>query len=735
MTMLRELVDRIAPIEAADEPLARHQAESTRFVLLVFLGMAIGYGLFLVGLELLGLTLWATERTPLMVAIAGLGAYGIAGGLLAMRAGQVRAAARLAVVTLFVGVTAATWLAGALPNPGLVGYLLVVATACVVLSGRETIAMALFSAATVLGVALLRERFPADPTVPPETTLDFVASLLFTGGLVAAVLWRTTRRAGESMAEAAERQRELEQRNRELRASETRLRGIVAHTRELIAEVDADGRVVYASPNHLEVTGRSAEEHIGRRVDDYIHPDDMAAQAGAMPEPNAPSRPFRIRRADGSWRWVEVSVTPIEDGDGTARVLSIARDVTPRIAEEERALKRRAAAHHAQKMEALGRLAGGMTHELNNLMTAITLNVDLIESAQAAPDQRSDHLSQIRDSAEAATTLTRRLAAFSRQSERVRRRVDLDRELSELASLLRPLVGEGLGLELSLDATAAEIETDPTELSQTVMNLVMNARDAVGDGASIRLSSRLETLEAPLACHSGPLPAGTYVALSVSDAGEGMDEETRARMFEPFFTRRAKDGASGLGLSLVHGVVRRSGGDLLVESVPGGGTTITAYFPRADPKQAEVAVSHAVRSIDRGNETVLVVEDRGGVRDAVAEVVRSLGYRVLEASSALDALELARRHEGTIDLLLTDVVMPGMQGPELASRLVERRPSLRVLFLTAYAESAFSPSAPADGAVLYKPTNRAELAAKLRQVLGARAREARPPSFAQHTAS
>ncbi len=718
---LRDFADRIVPLDEGRDPLERHDAETTRFVLLAFLMVGLGLFAGLLAIWAVGAHSWEEARTQRMAAALLTNTLGSAAGLVALSRGHIAAAKALAVGTAFVGVTFAAWLGGELPNRGLYNYMIVVAAAGVLYHARGSIVTGLLCLATVFGLLTLRQWVPALPERSPHEAVHLMAAVVTLGVVISAMLWHTNRGARRAMRKVIDQQHALEQRNRELRASEQRLETLVAQTRELIAEVDADGRLVYVSPNHLEVTGRSAAEHIGHHVTDFVHPRDVATRSGSMPPPGEICEPFRIRLADGSWRWVEVSFTPVQEASGETRLLSITRDVTTRVAAEEQARERRAAASHAQKMEALGRLAGGMTHELNNLMTAITLNADLLESDDDLPKHAATQIGQIRDSAEQATALTRRLLGFSRSSKRVHKALELDAELGDLAALLRPLVGERVSFDLDLAAGGACVEMDPTDLAQLTMNLVLNASEAVGEEADVRVRSESLVLDAPLACHAGRMPAGRYVALTVSDTGEGMDDETRERMFEPFFTRRADEGASGLGLALVYGVARRAGGDIRVESRLGGGTSITVYLPQAQAARPEVAAARPRSADPRGDETVLVVEDRSGVRDVVAEVVRSLGYRVLAAGSAAEALEVERSFEGPIHLLLTDVVMPGVQGPDLAAQLRARRPRMPVIFLTAYASGVLEPGASQPGKVLYKPTNRAELARALREALAGRA--------------
>jgi CheY-like chemotaxis protein len=341
-------------------------------------------------------------------------------------------------------------------------------------------------------------------------------------------------------------------------------------------------------------------------------------------------------------------------------------------------------------------------------------------NAALSPDpETGENLDHIRDSAEQATSLIRRLLSFARPADGARTSVEVNAQVRDIGRLLQPLIGEAISFELRLDPGVGFVEADASEIGQFLMNLAVNARDASQPGGTIAIRTRRVDLREPKPCYSGPLPAGSYVGIAVSDTGSGMDDEALERLFEPFFTSRGASGGTGLGLALVYAIVRRSGGDLVVESRPDHGTCIEAFLPRLDAPLLTRAEPLASRPEPGGGETVLVVEDQERVRAATARVIRSLGYRVLEAASAEAALEMELTLDAAIDLLLTDIVMPGMQGPELAGRLLSRRPRLRVLYLTGFADRAFGPNGSPDHPVLIKPVGQRVLASRLRAVLDA----------------
>jgi two-component system, cell cycle sensor histidine kinase and response regulator CckA len=363
----------------------------------------------------------------------------------------------------------------------------------------------------------------------------------------------------------------------------------------------------------------------------------------------------------------------------------------------------------SQKMDAVGRLAGGIAHDFNNLLTVIGGHAQLLLDDLPADSPGRREADAIAAATERAVSLTAGLLAFSRKQVVHPRVLALDDVLRGMSGMLRRLVGEHVGVSLQTASDVGRVRADPGQMEQVIMNLAVNARDAMPGGGYLTLS--LASVDVP-ASPAETLPPGSYVTLAVSDTGVGMDALTRARAFEPFYTTKAAGKGTGLGLSTVYGIVKQGGGDVRLESEPGDGTTVTIFLPRVS--QAADAVAPAPGPVPRavGSETLLVVEDEDAVRALAVASLRKLGYRVLEASEATHALEILESESVAVDLLITDVVMPGISGPTLAEYLKSKRPALRVLYVSGYAEERPDPKA-----FLAKPYTGASLAAKVREVL------------------
>jgi signal transduction histidine kinase/CheY-like chemotaxis protein len=373
----------------------------------------------------------------------------------------------------------------------------------------------------------------------------------------------------------------------------------------------------------------------------------------------------------------------------------------------------------AHKMEAVGRLAGGVAHDFNNLLTIIRGNTDLLKDSEGADAFHKKCVEQIQKAAGRAVSMTRQLLAFSRMQVLQPRIIDLNAVVSDLGKMLPRLIGEHIEYSFEAGSNLASVKADPGQIEQVVLNLAANARDAMPRGGQLTLRTGNLSIDEAEALKRPPLTPGQYVCLTVTDNGTGMDEATRVHIFEPFFTTKEVGKGTGLGLATVYGIVKQSGGFIWVESTPGKGTTFEVYLPQATGKAAEPELVEKAEPSARGSETILVVEDEAGVRELACQFLRVKGYTVLEAGSGPDAVEVARRHPGTIHLLLTDMIMPRMSGEELATRLRATRPEMRVVFMSGY--SKFSrgdvgkefPDAP----VLQKPFSPASVATLVREAL------------------
>ena len=399
------------------------------------------------------------------------------------------------------------------------------------------------------------------------------------------------------------------------------------------------------------------------------------------------------------------------------------RTLQERQQAEETLKQRDEQLRQAQKMEAIGNLAGGIAHDFNNLLTVITGYSELVLKKMADSDPQRRKLEEIKKAGDRAAALTQQLLAFSRRQILQPKVVDVNAIISGMASMLQRLVGEDVHVNIALAPEIGSVKADPGQLEQVIMNLVVNARDAMPNGGKVTIETvnidRIPVFSAkPEAATKRP-----YVMLAVSDTGTGMDEATRARIFEPYFTTKSAGKGTGLGLSTVYGIVKQSDGEILVYSEPGHGATFKVYLPRVDHVATEPAAVASAESLPSGTETILLVEDEPGVRAFAGEALRMQGYTILEARHGIEAQLLSAQHPASIHLLLTDVVMPQMNGREVAERLLPQRPGLKVLYMSGYAEQAVINRGIMESgfAFLPKPFTQHALLSKVREVLDGKA--------------
>ena len=446
-----------------------------------------------------------------------------------------------------------------------------------------------------------------------------------------------------------------------------------------------------------------------------VHQDDADRVRTAIAEAVARSSEFdleyRLRRPEGGWRWFRSHgrVTSSRPGQ-RARLFSAMADVT-----ESRSLEMQI--QQAQKMDALGQLAGGVAHDFNNLLTAIRGYAELLLELVPEPEQQH-HVEQIVKAAKRAATLTKQLLAFSRRQVRATVVLDVNALVEDMAAMLRRMVREDIDLTTELAAGRLWVQADRGQLEQVVMNLVVNARDAISGGGTIRIETAIVELDEIGSPHRFVVKPGTYVMLAISDTGSGMTEETKTRLFEPFFTTKAPGGGSGLGLATVYGIVAQNGGSIWVDSEPEHGATFKVYLPRYNHPAPALEVPADAAAAKGGTETILLVEDEATVRLLARIILQRAGYTVVDAASPADA-ELQWASIAPVDLLMTDVVMPGRTGPDLFRRLSAGRPDLPVLFMSGYADwDLFDRAGVArPAAFLEKPFSAGALLAKVRQAL------------------
>ena len=494
-----------------------------------------------------------------------------------------------------------------------------------------------------------------------------------------------------------------------LRESEQRHRALVDYTFD--GFVITEGGVVRdANRGFAQMFGYTVDQVIGKSASDFVAPESRDAVIRRIQAGDEGAFNVVGICADGRRIQVETVAKMYTHGDKPLRLTAL-RDVTDRRQLEDQF-------RQSQKMEAVGRLAGGVAHDFNNLLTVITSYSQLMLDDLGAADPRRTDLEEIRKAAAGAATLTRQLLAFSRQQVLEPKVLDLNAVVAGAGKMLKRLIGEDVELATDLAADLGTVKADPGQLEQVIMNLAVNARDAMPMGGKLTIATRNTEVAERERLH-GLVPAGRYALLAVSDSGMGMDEQTQARIFEPFFTTKEQGKGTGLGLATVYGIVKQSEGFIEVESEIGRGTTFTTYLPRVDLRADTEAGSTSPPASLRGTETVLVAEDAGGVRTVARQVLKRHGYVVLTAADGQSALELAAEQEGPIHLLVTDVIMPEMSGRQLADRLRELRPSLKVLFVSGYTDDAVVRHGILEPGIafLQKPFTPESLARRVREVL------------------
>jgi PAS domain S-box-containing protein len=470
-----------------------------------------------------------------------------------------------------------------------------------------------------------------------------------------------------------------------------------------------------------ETLGFSTAELEGdlNRWVELVHPDDRAAFVREAKQACAGRAVFhliyRVRKKDGSYLIVQDNGQAIRDAEGKVqRVIGFVMDITPQRALEEQY-------RQSQKMEAVGRLAGGIAHDFNNLLTVITGYGQLMQEQFPKGTPTGDIVQEITGAGNRAASLTRQLLAFSRKAILEPKVLDLRELVADMDRMLRRVIGEDIELVTAADPDLGMVKADPGHVQQVILNLAVNARDAMPRGGKLTVEVRNVELDEEYAQRHPDARPGPHVLLIVRDTGVGMDAATQARIWEPFFTTKGEKG-TGLGLATVYGVVRQSGGHIAVESEPGQGATFKVYLPRAQENGPIGKSFHGLTSLTdlpRGTETILSVEDEEGVRVLTRHVLLSCGYQVLEASDGREALRVASLHPGRIHLLLTDVVMPQMGGREVAQRLSALYPGLKVMYLSGYTDDAVVRHGVQAGEVqlLLKPFSPTALAQKVRQLL------------------
>lgn len=544
-------------------------------------------------------------------------------------------------------------------------------------------------------------RLPVDGNDNPKNTIHIAVNMTI-----------------KELARARELQREAEE---ALQEREQRLRVMFESMQDAVSVIDLEGNVLEANAAHVRMFGYSRkEEVIGRKAFEMVAKKDRARARSCLNKKSngaqEESAEYTLQDKNGREFFAELSTAVLHDASGRPdRIVSIIRDVTERTRLKEQLCA-------AQRMEAIGRLAGGVVHDFNNILAVISCFGGFAIDALAEGDPVREDVQQILAAAERATKLTGQLLAFSRRQIVKPVILDLKIVVEDMYKMLRRVVGEDVEICTILELTPGLVKADRGQIEQVVMNLAVNARDAMPAGGRLTIeTANIELEPGSSVGMEAEMPPGAYVVLSLVDNGIGMDEEIRRHIFEPFFTTKECGKGTGLGLSTVYGIAKQNGGCVSVESEPGHGTAFRFYLPRVEATDLHTVSRPAGPVSLEGSETVLVVEDDETVRKATQRILRTRGYTVLDAASGNDAILIAKQHEGPIHLLITDVVMPRMGGQVLARHIADVRPNVPVLFVSGYTADAIAHHDVTDGTVLMKPFTERSLLQNVRLLLDAAA--------------
>ena len=556
--------------------------------------------------------------------------------------------------------------------------------------------------------------------------LGAVSLILAVGGMIVLSWRRQQLQFYRERYEAEIERRAVEERaSQALHESESRFRAIFEQAAIGMADSSLETRFIRVNQRFCEIMGYSREELLGLTFREITHPDDLARDEQQVAqllrgELSSFTVEKRYLRKDGGVVWANLLLSLLRSPSGDPlHFVAVVEDITgqKRAEDERRHLERQLL--QAQKMESVGRLAGGVAHDLNNHLTVINGYCAMLLGELGPDGPLREQVGEILLAGNRAATLTQQLLAFSRKQVAEPRVISLNDVVAEAGKMLSRLIGDDVEIVTHFDSGLGSVMADPSQMNQVLMNLAINARDAMPDGGRIIIETLYTDLDEGYAAQHAGVEPGPYVLLSITDTGLGMTQEVMQHIFEPFFTTKGVGVGTGLGLSTVYGIVKQAGGWIWVYSEPGKGSTFKVYLPRVggapEPLSAPVSAAETLR----GTETVLVVEDQPEVRRLTLAVLRNHGYRLLEAANGSQALSLCEQYPEPIHLLITDVVMPGMTGRELAMRLVALRPSLKTLYTSGYTANAIVHEGVLDPDVAYlpKPFSPAQLAAKVREVL------------------
>lgn len=486
---------------------------------------------------------------------------------------------------------------------------------------------------------------------------------------------------------------------------------------DMIALVDADGRRLYSSPSYQKLLGYSFKELAETSAYEQIHPDDreavIAAIATARQSGVGRRLEYRVRDKDGRWRVVESTASVARNHEKDERLVIVNRDITDRKQLEEQL-------YLSQKLEAIGRLSGGVAHDFNNLLGVIIGYGEALQREISEDHPLREAVDEIQNAGKRAALLTQQLLAFSRKQVLEPKVLDLNIVVAEVEKMLRRLIGEDIELKMVLSSGLGMVKADRSQIDQVILNLAVNSRDAMPKGGKLTLETSNAVLDEKDVNRFRYVVPGPYVLLKVTDTGCGMDAELQSHAFEPFFTTKESGKGTGLGLATVYGVIKQSGGYIWVESEVGMGATFKIYLPRVhEPSEITPQQESPTVNLRRSPRTVLLVEDEHSLRKLTRGTLVEAGHSVLEASDAFQAFEIAKQANFAIDLLLTDVVMPGMSGRVLADKLTAVRPDIQVLYMSGYTDGAVATHGVLESgiSILRKPFTRDELTKCVDEVL------------------
>ena len=675
----------------------RRAAQLLRLVLAVCLLCIVGYALATLDNDLPLL-----RRAPLF------GALGVA--LLCdwgLRRGHVRPQAWIIVVGLTALALFGQYTSGGLRAPATLTLFVSVVLAGQLLGwGGALIVAGIGSAGALFVFGLYKEHEVVRPLIHTEGQYarGLVIQLMGTGSLIAISAWS------------------LSATMRRLRREQAALRDLVEEAPDAMVSLDANGRLIQVNRAHEKLVGRARETMLGEKFDGN---DQQALRSEAMAQArehysalkagqDAPLFRFELTRPDGSKVFAESNARSVRRADGSQGVDLVIRDVSEQVQAEGRQQELEEQLRAARKLEAIGQLAGGVGHDFNNLLTVVLGNLQLMRLTKLSADQQ-ESLTSIEAAADRAATITRQLLAIGRRQPSRPLSLSLNDGVRQLLGLLRRMVPEHVNITTELGEGLPNIVADPAQIDQVLLNLVANARDAMPDGGELRIETFSTKLEHPE--QLAPLLPGVYATLRVKDSGHGMSLETQERMFEPFFTTKSPTLGTGLGLATVYGIVKQHGGHIVVESAPGAGSSFSVYLPTSsEPVSAHLRVVPASKHrIAR----LMLVDDDEAVRNVIATILRRAGHQVTVLANAQEALEAAAGVTGGLELLITDVVMPGMSGVELSREQLRRLPTLKVLLFSGYpGEHAEAVAGEPGFQYLAKPVTPKELLDRIDQLLG-----------------